>query len=161
MCMYVPSAAALKPRGLKKSLRALLFILRDSPPHAPLMRNLSVQQTTSLKHLLFDLSTVVGSPFLQQGAAQHQKKKKNLSSSGSVHSSSMTARCVYVHHSLSVGQIPSPAPIPLSANPDANWIVEVWALCSWMSRIRRTNLKALGIFKRSHRMKRNINQSAD
>lgn len=68
----------------------------------------------------------------------------------------------YVHHRpLSVGQIPNPAPISLSANPDTNWILEVSTLCSWISRIRCTNLKAVDIFKRSHQMKGNINYSAD
>lgn len=52
VCMYVSSAAPLKPTGLKKNIRELLFILWDSPVHSPLMRNPSVQQTTSLKHVL-------------------------------------------------------------------------------------------------------------
>lgn len=66
-----------------------------------------------------------------------------------------TARCVYVHrHPLSAGHIPNPAPI--SERQPCHKLDS-----GSFSGISCGNLKALGIFKCSHQMNRNINYSAD
>lgn len=146
MCMYESSAAPLKPIDLNKERQSL------SPLGQPTVRSSDEEPSCAADNFIKTFSVASVQPVDRScrqafSPVEGSRAQKTVPIRKSAH---FQHTHHYHHHPLSAGQIPNPAPIYLSADPNTNWILEVSALCSWMSRIRRANLDTLDSFKRCH-----------